>query len=88
MAIVKCLECSKEISTDSKSCPHCGATRLSSVGRPPEMIALIRIMGIILIIAGLGFTYHFYNHFQDTTVSMIIVIIGISLLIMKINKRK
>jgi RNA polymerase subunit RPABC4/transcription elongation factor Spt4 len=27
MALIKCFECSKEISDTAKSCPHCGAGR-------------------------------------------------------------
>ena len=29
MALVKCYECSKQISDNAKSCPHCGATKVS-----------------------------------------------------------
>jgi len=27
MALTKCLECGKEISTEAKTCPHCGTPK-------------------------------------------------------------
>lgn len=33
MALTKCRECGKEISTTARSCPHCGAKRTSVLGR-------------------------------------------------------
>jgi hypothetical protein len=86
MAIVKCLECGGKISTDSKSCPHCGATKLSSIGRPSEMIALTRIIGVILIIVGIWMTYDFYQKFLGSE-PLILVLIGIVLLFLKMNHR-
>lgn len=46
MALIKCKECGKEISTDAKACPHCGA-------KPPYRpgIGMIVFAGLALIIA-------------------------------------
>ena len=86
MAIVKCLECGGKISTDSKACPHCGATKLSSIGRPPEMITLTRIMGVVLIIGGLWLTSYFHDNFLGPE-PLILVGVGIVLLFLKMNRR-
>src|SRR6476469_7596301 len=32
MALVACSECSKEVSTQARACPHCGAKRAKSAG--------------------------------------------------------
>jgi uncharacterized OB-fold protein len=37
MALTKCRECGKEVSTDTVTCPHCGVVDPSGSGRPaPE----------------------------------------------------
>ena len=32
MALVKCRECGKDLSSDAKVCPHCGARKLTAMG--------------------------------------------------------
>lgn len=50
MALIKCRECGKEISSDAKACPHCGAKPKTGIGCGP-------VLGIILVgfIAWLAF---------------------------------
>lgn len=44
MALIKCKECGKDISTDAKACPHCGA-------KPPykPSLAFILIAGLLVV---------------------------------------
>lgn len=44
MALIKCRECGKEISTDAKACPHCGA-------KPPyrPSLAFVLIAGLLVV---------------------------------------
>lgn len=44
MALIKCKECGKDISTDAKVCPHCGA-------KPPyrPSLAFILIAGLLVV---------------------------------------
>lgn len=44
MALTKCKECSKEISTEAERCPHCGA----KPAKPTSTIALV-VAGLVLI---------------------------------------
>lgn len=82
MALVKCLECGKELSSDAKACPHCGAPKLSSIGKSTGMINFTRIYGFLLIILGIWL----YAAVSDS--GFYVIIIGLALMIMKINKRE
>jgi len=82
MALVKCLECDKELSTDAKACPHCGAPRLSSVGRSAVTIGLTRIYGLGLIALGVWLMAKVSN------AGLYVIIIGLVLMVLKINKRE
>ncbi|MCK9386052.1 MAG: zinc ribbon domain-containing protein [Nevskia sp.] len=44
MALIKCRECGKDISTDAKACPHCGA-------KPPyrPSLAFVVIAGLLIV---------------------------------------
>lgn len=44
MALIKCRECGKEISTEAKACPHCGA-------KPPyrPSLAFVLIAGLLIV---------------------------------------
>lgn len=44
MALIKCRECGKDISTEAKTCPHCGA-------KPPyrPSLAFILIAGLLVV---------------------------------------
>lgn len=44
MALIKCRECGKEVSTDAKACPHCGA-------KPPyrPSLAFVLIAGLLVV---------------------------------------
>lgn len=56
MALVKCEECGKEISTDVKACPHCGKRRPS------------KDVGIgVIALAFLGMIWFLYHEFGDST---------------------
>lgn len=82
MALVKCLECGKELSTDAKACPHCGAPKLSSVGGSATRIGLTRLYGLGLIALGVWIMSF------ASTYGIIVIIFGIALMVMKINKRE
>jgi hypothetical protein len=47
MALIKCKECNKEISTSAVACPHCGAT-------PPKESSKLAIAFIFVIVAIIG----------------------------------
>jgi hypothetical protein len=51
MALVNCRECGKEVSTQAKACPHCGARRINRVARA--------IIGVPLGFFLLCFAYEF-----------------------------
>ena len=50
MALVKCKECGKEISTKADKCPHCGAPikKSANIGCLGSAIAIILILMIIV----------------------------------------
>jgi len=82
MALVKCLECGKDISADAKACPNCGAPKLLSVGRSTGMIGFTRFYGLALIALGIWIAAAVSNS------GIIVIIFGIALMVMKINKRE
>lgn len=53
MALINCKECGKEVSTEAKSCPHCGATENKTSDKYGK-IAAFTIAGIIGFIVVLG----------------------------------
>lgn len=52
MALIKCSECGKEISSDAKSCPHCGKPLPRPKGKPFYKSVRFWIVVIIVIIIG------------------------------------
>ncbi len=46
MALISCHECGSQISTEAKTCPHCGAKNKS---RPPLVRKSLLILGVIII---------------------------------------
>lgn len=55
MALIKCKECGKEISTDAKSCPSCGKKKTS---RATMIVLSIFIVGVVIaIFSGVINTY-------------------------------
>jgi hypothetical protein len=53
MALKKCKECGKEVSTSAKTCPHCGV-KDPGVGAKEKLIGFIILL---LIIGGIGFYF-------------------------------
>lgn len=53
MALKACSECKREISTDAKTCPHCGKRNPTS-SSGTKIIAVIVVVGIIAAIANSG----------------------------------
>lgn len=56
MAMTKCKECGKEISTTAKTCPHCGASTtpvLDAIGSAGE--AASSLGSLLLLIGGIIF---------------------------------
>lgn len=41
MALIKCKECKHEVSTQAKTCPHCGASVYQSIGCGGALLAII-----------------------------------------------
>ncbi|WP_078000337.1 hypothetical protein [Edwardsiella tarda] len=52
MAITKCKECKKEVSTSAKTCPHCGVTN-------PGITSTQTFFGFIFIIALIAIGWYF-----------------------------
>ena len=50
MALIKCKECGKEISDQSKTCPNCGAKTETSIHKKHNVIILLVVVIIIGII--------------------------------------
>lgn len=51
MALKKCGECGGQVSSEAKSCPHCGAKRRKSVG--PVGIMVVCGLGILFVSAAI-----------------------------------
>lgn len=49
MAIEKCGECGKDVSSLASWCPHCGAPRVATKAKPPAVRPAIRILGAIVL---------------------------------------
>ena len=49
MAIIKCRECGKDVSSDAKTCPHCGKSQASGLGGNVILIAILIVVTIIFI---------------------------------------
>lgn len=54
MALKKCKECNKEISTTAKACPHCGAkstaTKIQDMGCAMMLIPVFIILLILFLV--------------------------------------
>lgn len=51
MALKKCKECGKEVSTQADTCPHCGArvkTQIGCLGSAAIIFGVIMLLGIIM----------------------------------------
>lgn len=57
MALTKCRECGKEISTEAASCPHCGAPK-PAIKKPSDPSAAMGCLGIIVILGAIAFGVH------------------------------
>jgi predicted nucleic acid-binding Zn ribbon protein len=51
MALTQCVQCGKEISTEAKTCPHCGKITSSGprVSRRARVIVTLIAMAVILL---------------------------------------
>ncbi len=48
MALVKCRECSNEVSTDAKTCPKCGTAKFNPAGAwTPGKIGMVAVLGLM-----------------------------------------
>ncbi len=54
MALKKCKECGKEISTKAKECPHCGVPAKKKAGCGSIALVLLGLLIIISILGSLG----------------------------------
>ena len=46
MALIKCKECGQQVSTDAKTCPHCG-TRSVTSSKLSMLLGILVLLGII-----------------------------------------
>lgn len=49
MALVKCRECGKEISSQAKACPHCGAKQINKIAVGCGALVGIALLAIVII---------------------------------------
>lgn len=49
MAIEKCSECGKDVSSLASSCPHCGAPRVPTKDKAPAVRPAVRILGAVVL---------------------------------------
>jgi len=52
MAMTKCKECQKDISTNATKCPHCGATKTTSAGIVIAIIIAV-VFFLIFVLPGI-----------------------------------
>ena len=57
MALIKCKECGKEMSTNASSCPHCGYVYKKEGTSTKKIIIVTLITLAVLFILGLSFIY-------------------------------
>ena len=50
MALVKCHECGREVSTEAAACPNCGAKPRQSVGQMPRQPVHLRAEHKVLLV--------------------------------------
>lgn len=46
MALIKCHECGKEVSTEAKTCPSCGATPRTASNKLQAVLGVLVVLGI------------------------------------------
>lgn len=61
MALTKCAECGKEISTDAKTCPHCGTTKPHKI----KPIQALFVAIVFIIITVVFFNSDFFKSAKD-----------------------
>ena len=86
MALIKCKECGREISSAATSCPHCGAPVKSKKAGRTSMIYMITfiIVGIALGIAAFAIEDSWVGGAsiqEQNTVAMLLVLCPISFVI-------
>ncbi len=52
MAMTKCPECRRDVSSDAAACPHCGKPLAKAVN--PEQKTVVVAAGLSVAIAGIG----------------------------------
>ena len=50
MALIKCKECGKEVSSEAETCPHCGARIASKSMGCGSIVGIVIVVGIIALI--------------------------------------
>ena len=70
MALIKCSECGKEISSSAKMCPHCGASnKISNNKKSNKKILFIVIFILLIVLVGSIFAYHLIKNNNDENLS-------------------
>lgn len=55
MALIKCHECGKKVSTESSACPACGAAVKIPPPKSARKISKVYWVGLIVLVGGIGF---------------------------------
>lgn len=82
MALIKCPECSREISDSAGHCPHCGyklPKSKAAISKSKQLIVLIGLIVVALGVLFLGiafacnFSGHRFNHFYSDSLDNLII---------------
>jgi hypothetical protein len=65
MALIKCLECSKEISNKVASCPHCGIP-LATTQSISKKMKLHKLISVSMVVLGSAYVLIFATVLEDT----------------------
>lgn len=66
MALIKCSECGKEISSNAKACPHCGnPTKNRKFDVDKEVSALKKFLIVGIVIFAIVVAFLFYIAFNN-----------------------
>lgn len=66
MALIKCSECGKEISSNARSCPHCGnPTKNRKFDVDKEVSALKKFLIVGIVIFAIVVAFLFYIAFNN-----------------------
>jgi len=65
MAIMKCRECERDVSSEAKVCPHCGAKKPGWRFNAPRAM-------VVALVMGLGGWFFFNSYFPALIVTVVV----------------